>query len=105
MPADAATVPGWVSLLIQVPLVGVFIWYSLEMNKRMQEAQEKYMEALDRRDEAFEKRNSSVIASISSLNQAIVAQLKELQNQHEEHDRYVRDCEARRVSNTHRAAK
>lgn len=105
MPTDASSIPSWVSLLIQVPLVGVFIWYSLEMNKRQQESQEKYMSALDKRDEAFERRNASVIASIDRLNQAIVVQLKEIQNQHDEHDRYVRDCEARRTSRQQRTAK
>jgi hypothetical protein len=35
----AAQVPSWITLLIQVPLVGVFIWYSLEMAKRSAESQ------------------------------------------------------------------
>jgi hypothetical protein len=38
----------WVSLLIQVPLVGVFIWYSLEQQKRNQAS-------MDKRDEAYLK--------------------------------------------------
>jgi hypothetical protein len=36
----------WASLLIQVPLVGVFIWYSLESQKR-------YQTSMDKRDEAY----------------------------------------------------
>jgi hypothetical protein len=36
----------WASLLIQVPLVGVFIWYSLESQKR-------YQASMDKRDEAY----------------------------------------------------
>ena len=41
---DATQVPSWVTLLIQVPLVGVFIWYSLEMSKRGAEAQKAFDE-------------------------------------------------------------
>jgi hypothetical protein len=81
----------WVSLLIQVPLVGVFIWYSLEMNKRMVQSQEKFMDALDRRDAAFENRNNSVITAINHMNESICLQLTNVQKQQEEHDRYVRD--------------
>lgn len=32
---------GWINLLGQVPLVAVFIWYTLELTKRNQEAAEK----------------------------------------------------------------
>lgn len=84
----------WISLLVQVPLVGVFIWYSLEMSKRMQESQMKFMEALDKRDDAFEKRNQAVIAVINSMNASICAGLDKIQESQEEHDRYVRECEA-----------
>lgn len=99
-----ASLESWVALLIQVPLVGVFIWYSLESNKRWQQtsekSQERFMEALDKRDDEFEKRNNSVITTIGSLNSAIVTQLKEMQRAAEEHDRYVRDCEAKRFRKT-----
>lgn len=88
---DATQVPSWVTLLIQVPLVGVFIWYSLEMSKRSAESQRAFMEALDKRDHAFEQRNSAVIHTIDNLNAAICAQLKEVAKAHEEHDRYVRE--------------
>lgn len=86
---DAA--PNWVTLLIQVPLVGVFIWYSLEMAKRSAESQRSFMDSLDKRDQAFEQRNTSVIRAIDNLNAAICIQLKELDKNHEDHDRYVRD--------------
>jgi uncharacterized coiled-coil protein SlyX len=86
---DAA--PNWVTLLIQVPLVGVFIWYSLEMAKRSSESQKAFMESLEKRDTAFEIRNSAVIHAIDNLNAAICIQLKELDKNHEDHDRYVRD--------------
>ena len=81
----------WVSLLIQVPLVGVFIWYSLEMSKRSTESQKTFLDALDRRDSAFEGRNKATIDAISNLNSAICSQLKEMDKNHEEHDRYVRE--------------
>ena len=74
----------WVNLLIQVPLVGVFIWFALT-NQR------EFMAALDKRDEAFEKRNAAVIAAIDRLNAAIDARLNELASTSEEHDRWVRE--------------
>jgi hypothetical protein len=36
----------WASLLIQVPLVGAFIWYSLK-------SQERYQQSMDKRDAAY----------------------------------------------------
>jgi uncharacterized Zn finger protein len=81
----------WLSLLIQVPLVGVFIWYSLEMNKRSNETQKTFMDALDKRDEAFDKRNNAIIQVIERMNESICAQLKDLAEQHDAHDRYVHD--------------
>lgn len=80
-----------VSLLVQVPLVGVFIWYSLEMNKRSNQTQKEFMNALDKRDEAFDKRNAAVITAINSMNESICTQLKSIQHQDEEHDRFVRE--------------
>ena len=48
----------WVSLLVQVPLVGVFIWFTLKMIKLNQDAQAKrdeaYLAALDRISEKLE---------------------------------------------------
>ena len=48
----------WVSLLVQVPLVGVFIWFTLKMIRLNQEAQAKrdeaYLAALDRISEKLE---------------------------------------------------
>lgn len=81
----------WVSLLIQVPLVGVFIWYSLEMAKRSAESQRAFMDALDKRDQAFDNRNTAVIRTIDNLNNAICTQLKEMDKNHDEHDRFVRE--------------
>jgi hypothetical protein len=86
-----ASVPNWVTLLIQVPLVGVFIWYSLQMNARQLESQREFMAALEKRDAAFEHRNTAVIDAISHLNAAICAQLKALETATDDHDRFVRD--------------
>ena len=61
----------WVNLLIQIPLVGAFIWYSLQNQKA-------FMEALDKRDQAFEKRNEAVIESIGELNKAMCGKLDKL---------------------------
>ena len=87
----AAQVPSWITLLIQVPLVGVFIWYSLEMSKRSAETQKAFMDALEKRDTAFENRNSAVIKAIDNLNTAICHQLEALDKGQEEHDRFVRE--------------
>ena len=87
----AAQVPSWITLLIQVPLVGVFIWYSLEMSKRSAESQRAFMDALDKRDASFEQRNTAVIKAIDNLNLSICAQIKEAERNHDEHDKYVRD--------------
>ncbi len=87
----AAQVPSWITLLIQVPLVGVFIWYSLEMSKRSAESQKAFMDALDKRDQAFENRNTAVIKAIDNLNSSICLQIKELKDDHDSHDKYVRE--------------
>lgn len=86
-----SAVPSWLTLLIQVPLVGVFIWYSLEMAKKNTESQKAFMDSLEKRDMAFEMRNKSTIEAIGNLNNAICAQLKEVERSNEEHDRFVRE--------------
>lgn len=50
----------WIALAVQVPLVGVFIWFSLENQKR-------FLEALDRRDEAYEKRNLAIVEALEKV--------------------------------------
>jgi hypothetical protein len=59
------------SLLIQVPLVGIFIWYSLNLWKRTSDMQDKFMAALDRRDQEFEKRNNAICNTLAKLTEAI----------------------------------
>jgi hypothetical protein len=88
----------FVSLLVQIPLVGVFIWYSLEMNKRSNQTQKEFMDALDKRDEAFDKRNAAVISAIEHLNESICTQLSNIQEKDEEHDRFVRENTTKRRS-------
>ena len=53
-----------IGLLIQVPLLGVFIWYSLHLQKR-------FDESLNRRDELYEKRNSALVEAITALTREI----------------------------------
>ncbi len=90
--------PSWLTLLIQVPLVGVFIWYSLEMDKRGKESQKLYMEALDKRDAEYDRRNSALIGAINAMSaantassSAIQAEIKNLAECQTEHDRFVRE--------------
>ncbi len=97
--------PSWLTLLIQVPLVGVFIWYSLEMNKRSAEAQKSYMDALDRRDQEYEKRNLALITSINAMSMAITKSVDNLATCQNEHDDFVRENVARRESATKRGGK
>lgn len=53
------TPEAWISLVAQVPIVAAFIWYSLENQKR-QDA------AMQRRDDAYEKRNEAIVAAINA---------------------------------------
>ena len=61
----------WVSLLVQVPLVGVFIWYSLEMQKRNQASQEKrdtaYLTALATITEKMDKHDQSFTQAVARM--------------------------------------
>ena len=86
----------WLNLLIQIPLVGAFIWYSLEMAKRIGESQQRFMEALDKRDEAYEKRNNAVIASMDKLNVTVCGEIGKVIDQQDEHDKFVRSNLAKR---------
>lgn len=86
-----ANIEAWVALLVQVPLVGVFIWYSLKKDDRSAQSQQAFMDALDRRDTAFEKRNFALIETVSAMNASILTALSSLQNNMDEHDRYTRE--------------
>lgn len=50
----------WISLAVQVPIVGLFIWFTLEMNKRNQEA-------MATRDEAYLAALEKITQAVSSL--------------------------------------
>ena len=50
----------WTALVTQAPMIAAFIWFALEMNKRSQDQQRAFIEALDRRDQAYEKRNEAI---------------------------------------------
>lgn len=82
------TVPGWVSLLIQVPLVGVFIWYSLKLSDRMTESQKVFLEALEKRDVAFDARNKALIDTINQGNQAICETMNAMRQDIVDHDKW-----------------
>ena len=60
--------PNWINLLIQVPIVGAFIIYSIYMYRA-------FLEALNKHNEAFDKRNSAVIDAIADLNKSICGKL------------------------------
>lgn len=95
---DIATTPSWIALLVQVPLVGVFIWYSLEMAKRGVESQRAFMDALEKRDTYFDARNTAVIRVIDNLNTSICHQIDVMDQSQQEHDRYVREKLTKPVS-------
>lgn len=60
-------------IAIQLPLVAAFVWFSLELQKRFQEA-------LDRRDDSFTKRNDKVCEALSSLTAQLLTLTKEMQD-------------------------
>lgn len=75
----------WTTLAFQAPVIAAFIWFSLEMNKQGSAAQMRFMDVLDKRDIAFEKRNDKICVQLSELTKSII-----------DHDRYVRENVQRR---------
>jgi len=63
--------PELANLLLQVSLVGAFIWFSLESQKR-------FSAALEKRDEEYSKRNDKVCDSMAAQTAQIVALTREL---------------------------
>lgn len=57
----------WTALVTQVPLVAAFIWFATSMQKT-------FADALDRRDKAYDERNTALVMAI----QANTGQLTEL---------------------------
>lgn len=47
----------WTSLVVQIPVVAAFIWFSLQQQKQFQEYNEKaasrYQESMDKRDSRY----------------------------------------------------
>ena len=80
----------WITLLIQVPLVGVFVWYSLTANA-------KFMESLDKRDAAFEARTKAIIETMNTNNRAVLDSLAEMRREESAHDNFMREKLATRV--------
>lgn len=55
------------NLLVQIPIVGIFVWFALEMAKRQEKIQASFLTALDKRDEAFEMRNRAVCIQLDAM--------------------------------------
>lgn len=78
----------YLTLLLQVPLVGAFIWYSLRVSH-------EFLNALERRDEAFEKRNAALIQAINNMSESIAMQIQALTTAQREHDNFTRENTSR----------
>lgn len=91
--------PTWLTLLIQVPLVGVFIWYSLRLTERtqqsLQDSQTRYGEMLERQAAQYEARNRALIEAITSSSRATCESVNALTETLTEHDRLTRAYIAR----------
>lgn len=81
----------WIAILGQIPFVAVFIWYSLEVGKQARQAQDRFLEALDKRDDAFERRNEKLVTAMDVNNRAVLDTLARMESTVCEHDRLVRD--------------
>ncbi len=81
----------WVAILSQIPFVAVFIWYSLEVGKQARQAQDRFMEALDKRDDAFERRNEKMVTAMDVNNRAILDTLARMESSACAHDAAMRD--------------
>lgn len=81
----------WIAVLSQIPFVAVFVWYSLEVGKQARQAQDRFLEALDKRDIAFENRTEKLVSSMDINNRAMLDSLARMESTVCEHDRLVRD--------------
>lgn len=81
----------WITVLSQIPFVAVFIWYSLEVGKQARQAQDRFMEALDKRDDAFERRNEKMVTAMDVNNCAVLDTLARMENSACAHDVATRD--------------
>ena len=81
----------WIAVLSQIPFVAVFVWYSLEVGKQARQAQDRFLEALDKRDIAFENRTKSLVDTMNVNNRATLDSLARMESTVCEHDRLVRN--------------
>lgn len=65
------SINAWIGLFVQVPLVGIFIWYSIKM-------QERFQQSLDRRDEQYERRNNALVEAITANTQQLSELTREI---------------------------
>lgn len=78
-------------LIAQAPYLVGFIWFALEMNKSQKEEHKQFLDALDKRDTAFEHRTKSLIEKMDANNRALSDSISSLARDHHDHDRYVRE--------------
>lgn len=74
---------GVVNLLIQIPLVGIFVWFVLKRDERMERAQDKRDEAQNRREAAWREflteertQNNEAIARLAEEIERIAERLE-----------------------------
>lgn len=75
----------WISLISQIPFVAVFVWYSLEVGKQSRQTQDRYMDALDKRDNAYEARSASLVEAINANSRAILDTLARMEQSERQH--------------------
>ena len=61
-------IEAWAGILVQIPVVAVFVYFSMQMTKN-------FLAALDKRDASYEVRNKAMCDAITGLNQIIGAEL------------------------------
>lgn len=88
----------WITILGQIPFVAVFVWYSLEVGKQSRQAQDRFLEALDKRDVSFEARTKSLIEAMNANNRAVIDTLNRMEVSANAHDNLVREKLATRRS-------
>lgn len=81
----------WVTILGQIPFVAVFVWFALETGKQSQQSQTRFLDALDKRDEAFETRTQALVNTMNTNSKAILDTLARMEQADKEHDDMVRE--------------
>jgi hypothetical protein len=75
------------SVLTQIPIVGVFIWFVLEWSRRNQAGMDKRDEAMEKRDEAMRRFLDQQRAQDRSVMVELVQEIREIGKSLERHDR------------------